>query len=123
VLLEGVPNAAIVFGYTNASWTLKADLAAEYVTRLLRHMTASGYTQVVARADESERGPGSVMGTLKSGYVQRADGELPRQGLHAPWRVLNDYLRDAPMMRRGRIDDGILKFSRTPARASEQVGA
>ncbi|HEY2272307.1 MAG TPA: NAD(P)/FAD-dependent oxidoreductase [Jatrophihabitantaceae bacterium] len=123
VLLEGVPNAAIVFGYTNASWTLKADLAAEYVTRLLRHMTASGYTQVVARADESERGPGSVMGTLKSGYVQRADGELPRQGLHAPWRVLNDYLRDAPMMRRGRIDDGILKFSRTPARASEQVDA
>jgi cation diffusion facilitator CzcD-associated flavoprotein CzcO len=123
VLLEGVPNAGIVFGYTNASWTLKADLAAEYIIRLLRHMDACGYTQVVARAGEGERSTDSVMSSLNSGYVQRGNEELPRQGKRPPWRVLNDYLRDAPMMRRGRIDDGVLKFSRTRAREAEQVSA
>jgi cation diffusion facilitator CzcD-associated flavoprotein CzcO len=123
VLLEDVPNAAIIFGYTNASWTLKADLAAEYIVRLLRHLDASGYSQVVARAGAAERSEDSVMSSLNSGYVQRANGVLPRQGKRPPWRVLNDYLRDAPMMRRGRIDDGVLQFSRTPARETEQVSA
>jgi cation diffusion facilitator CzcD-associated flavoprotein CzcO len=112
VLVEDVPNAAIVFGYTNASWTLKADLAADYVTRLLRHMDAHGYTQVVARAPEHERTAESMMSSLNSGYVRRADGRLPRQGKRLPWRVLNNYLRDAPMLRHGRIDDGILQFTK-----------
>ncbi|HZZ97345.1 MAG TPA: NAD(P)/FAD-dependent oxidoreductase [Jatrophihabitantaceae bacterium] len=123
VLLEDVPNAAIVFGYTNASWTLKADLASEYVVRLLRYMDANGYTRAVARASDEERGTDSVMSGLDSGYVRRGDEQLPRQGKRAPWRVLNDYLRDAPMMRRGRIDDGVLQFSRTPARRSEKQPA
>ena len=123
VLLEDVPNAAIVFGYTNASWTLKADLASEYVVRLLRFMSEHGYTRAVARAGDEERGTDSVMSSLNSGYVQRGDGQLPRQGSRAPWRVLNDYLRDAPMMRRGRIDDGILQFSRTSARRAEKLPA
>jgi hypothetical protein len=123
VLLEDLPNAAIVFGYTNASWTLKADLASEYVVRLLRYMDANGYTRAVARASDEERGTDSVMSGLDSGYVRRGDEQLPRQGKRAPWRVLNDYLRDAPMMRRGRIDDGVLQFSRTPARRSEKQPA
>jgi cation diffusion facilitator CzcD-associated flavoprotein CzcO len=112
VLLEGVPNSALVFGYINASWTLKADLAAEYVVRLLRHMDAHGYTEVVARAADDDRTAQSMMSGLTSGYVRRADGMLPRQGREQPWRVLHNYLRDALMLRYRRIDDGILRFTK-----------
>jgi cation diffusion facilitator CzcD-associated flavoprotein CzcO len=111
-MLEGVPNAAMVFGYTNASWTLKADLVCEYVCRLINHMDARGYRQVVARAADGDRESGSMMSSLNSGYVRRGNDRLPRQGTRRPWRVSNDYLRDAPMLRHARIEDGILEFSR-----------
>jgi monooxygenase len=117
VMLEGVPNAVLVFGYTNASWTLKADLASEYTCRLLNHMSAHGYTQAVARARDTDRGDGTVLDTLNSGYVRRAAGLLPRQGKRAPWLVRNDYLRDVPVLRFGPIDDGVLEFSRAGAEA------
>jgi cation diffusion facilitator CzcD-associated flavoprotein CzcO len=115
VMLEGVPNATIVFGYTNASWTLKADLACEYTCRLLNHMDAHGYSQAVAHATAADRGTGSVLDSLTSGYVRRAADRLPRQGLRAPWRVRNDYLRDVPVLRFGAIDDGVLRFTRVAA--------
>jgi cation diffusion facilitator CzcD-associated flavoprotein CzcO len=110
VLLEGVPNATVVFGYTNAAWTLKADLAAEYTCRLLNHMDAHGYTQAVARARDADRGPDSAMGSLNSGYVRRGNDRLPRQGTHGPWKITNDYRRDRPMLLRAPIDDGVLQF-------------
>jgi monooxygenase len=118
VMLAGVPNAAMVFGYTNASWTLKADLAAEYTCRLLNHMDAHGYSQVVAHATDADRGTGSVLDTLNSGYVQRARDKMPRQGKSGPWKVKNDYLRDIPILRSGPIDDGVLQFSRAGAKAA-----
>jgi len=111
VLLSGVPNSATVFGYTNASWTLKADLACEYTCRLLNHMQAHGYTQVVAEATEADRGEDSVLGSLSSGYVRRGNDRLPRQGTHGAWKVNNDYLRDAPMLKYGAIADDVLRFS------------
>jgi cation diffusion facilitator CzcD-associated flavoprotein CzcO len=117
VMLEGVPNAVIVFGYTNASWTLKADLAAEYTCRLLNHMDAHGYTLVVVHATADDRGEDSVLGALNSGYVRRGNDRLPRQGRSGPWKVRNDYLRDAPVLRRAPIDDGVLKFSSRPRTA------
>ena len=120
VLLEGVPNAAIVFGYVNASWTLKADIAAEYVCRLLKHMDANGYTQAVVHAQAADRGKGSVLGSLNSGYVNRGNDTLPRQGAQGPWRVGNNYLRDGPMLRHNPIDDGIVQFTSDCA-ASEQA--
>jgi cation diffusion facilitator CzcD-associated flavoprotein CzcO len=123
VLIEDVPNAAVVFGYTNASWTLKADIALEYVTRLLRHMDARGYATVVARADPSERTSESIMSSLTSGYVRRGNAQLPRQGRRAPWKVLNNYLRDAPALRHGRIEDGVLQFSRSRTHESENAKA
>jgi cation diffusion facilitator CzcD-associated flavoprotein CzcO len=110
VLLEGVPNASLVFGYTNASWTLKADLAAEYTCRLLNHMDAHGYTQAVVHAGAEDRGPDSVLGALDSGYVRRGNDRLPRQGTNGPWQVRNDYLRDVPMLRKAPIEDGVLQF-------------
>jgi monooxygenase len=112
VLLEGVPNASIIFGYTNASWTLKADIAAEYTCRLLNYLDRHGYTQAVAHASDADRGDDSVMGALDAGYVRRGNDRLPRQGTRGPWKVRNDYVRDAPVLRMGPINDGILQFSR-----------
>jgi hypothetical protein len=104
----------MAFGYTNASWTLKADLACEYTCRLLNHMDAHGYTQVVVHATDADRGEDSVLGSLNSGYVRRGNDRMPRQGTGGPWKVRNDYLRDAPVLRRGAIADGVLQFSSRP---------
>ena len=125
VLIEDVPNAAIIFGYTNASWTLKADIAAEFVCRLLKRMDAGGYTEVVARAGDSDRADVSVLASLNSGYVQRANDALPRQGTRKPFEVLNNYLRDAAVLRYGPVEDGILSFRRvvTSARAGDELEA
>ena len=114
VMLDGVPNGMLVFGYTNASWTLKADLACEYACRLINHMDKHGYRQVVAVATEADRGDRSVLDALNSGYVRRAEAQLPRQGTNGPWLVRQDYLRDVPILRFGAIDDGVLQFSREP---------
>jgi cation diffusion facilitator CzcD-associated flavoprotein CzcO len=121
VMLEGVPNAVLVFGYTNASWTLKADLAAEWTCRLLNHMSAHGYTEAVARGTDADRGTGTVLDTLEAGYVRRGAGRLPRQGARSPWLVRNDYLRDVPVLRYGPIDDGVLQFADRP-RAQPKAG-
>ncbi len=118
VMLEGVPNAALVFGYTNASWTLKADLAAEYVCRLLNHMDRRGYTQVVAHGTPADRGGGSVLDALNSGYVLRAQGLLPQQGARKPWLVRQDYLHDVPMLKVAPIEDGVLQFRRNSDRTT-----
>ena len=115
VLVEDVPNAAVIFGYTNASWTLKADLAADYMCRLLNHMSRHGYTRFVVRATDTDRGTTSVLGSLNAGYVRRGNDRMPRQGTHGVWRVSNNYYRDARMLRRGPIEDGVLEFSSAPA--------
>lgn len=112
VLLEGIPNASIVIGYTNASWTLRADLAAEYLCRLLNHMDKKGYTVVTPIDRDGCRTEESVMGTLKSGYVFRAVDKMPRQGKHGPWKLTHDYYRDLSILHKGAIEDRYLEFSR-----------
>lgn len=125
VMLEGVPNAALVVGYTNASWTLKADIAAEYVCRLLNYMDKHGQGQVVARDDTASIEAGeTILGGLNSGYIQRAADILPRQGVRRPWRILQDYMRDVPALRHAPIRDKALHFSRkvrAPASASRKA--
>lgn len=111
VLVEGVPNLAVIFGYTNASWTLKADIASAYLCRLFKHMDAKGYQVAMPRDEEGcKREDTSVLDSLSAGYVKRARHRLPRQGTKVPWRVLNDYMRDKPMLLEEPIEDGILKF-------------
>jgi hypothetical protein len=119
MMLSGVPNFAYVIGYTNASWTLKADLVSEYVCRLLAHLHAAGHDVVVPERDPSV-GEEPFM-DFASGYVQRSLHELPKQGSRAPWRLRQNYLRDVLMIRRGRLDDGTLRFSRAAARATTSV--
>ena len=110
MLLSGVPNFAYVIGYTNASWTLKADLVSEYVCRLLAHMRSRRYDVVVAEKDPAvEEEP---FMDFASGYVQRSLHLLPKQGSRAPWRLRMNYLRDVLTIRRGAIEDDALRFSR-----------
>ena len=112
-LLSGLPNLALTFGYPNASWTLKADLVATYVCRLLRSMRARGAAVVVP--DGPPDGPEGLppLIDLRSGYVLRGADQLPRRGLAAPWRLTNSYPHDLLTMRHGRIDDGHLRFTVT----------
>ncbi len=106
-MFEGVPNLVAAFGYANASWTLKCELTSHYFIRLWRAMTTKKAKWVVPRGAPAASGP--VL-TLTSGYVQRAEKILPRQGAEAPWRYNVNYLRDLKIMRFGRIDDGVLHF-------------
>ena len=113
VLIEAVPNAAIIIGYTNASWTLKADIASEYVCRLLKHMDKKGYATVVPQDNEGDnRSEDTVMGGLSSGYIRRAIDQLPKQGKKRPWRIVQDYVRDVPVLRYSPIEDSSLQFGR-----------
>ena len=110
MMIQDVPNLALAFGYTNASWTLKADLTSEYVCRLLQHMDATGMRQCTPRpAPDVTEEP---FLTFSSGYVQRAAAELPKQGNKRPWRLYMNYVLDTIAIGYGKIDDGTLKFTR-----------
>ncbi|MCP9234631.1 NAD(P)/FAD-dependent oxidoreductase [Lewinella sp. JB7] len=108
MLAAGVPNFAIAFGYTNASWTLKTDLTANYVCRLLRHMDRKGY-RVVTPTREAGVDPRPLL-DFSAGYIRRAGDKMPVQGSRRPWRVYQNYLADALLTRYERIDDGVLEF-------------
>ncbi|MGY1771226.1 flavin-containing monooxygenase [Blastococcus sp. SYSU D00813] len=115
MMISGVPNFTMTIGYTNASWTLKADLVARYVTRLLAHMerTGTAIATPLAPADP-EREP--FLG-LTSGYVQRSLAALPQQGGRAPWKLYQNYIRDLVLLRRGPVEDEGIRFSaKQPAR-------
>jgi monooxygenase len=117
LMLSGVPNFAYTVGYTNASWTLKADLVSTYVVRLLAHLDATGARSAVP---VRQRGVAEIpFMDFQSGYVLRALDRLPKQGDRAPWRLKQNYLSDLRTIRRGPIDDGVLAFDAVPARAGD----
>ena len=109
MMFSDVPNLAFAVGYTNASWTLKCDLAAEYVCRLLNHMDQHGYSVCTPRLSDPDVGEQPVI-EFNSGYVLRALHTLPRQGLKTPWRLHQNYVKDLSMMRYGRVEDGAMEF-------------
>ncbi len=123
-MLSGVPNLTFTFGYTNSSWTLKADLVSEYAVRLLRYMDAHGYDQCVPVNDDRAVTMRPML-DFQSGYVQRAIGEFPKSGSQGPWRVRMNYPRDLLTLRYGRINDGALRFTqrRRPATAATETAA
>lgn len=108
MMMSGVPNFNLVVGYTNASWTLKADLVSRYVSRLLNFMDAHSFDRATPQAPHDDSADQPFM-DFQSGYVQRSLDQLPKQGRRAPWRLHQNYVRDALMMRRvsGR-DEGML---------------
>jgi cation diffusion facilitator CzcD-associated flavoprotein CzcO len=108
-MLSNVPNLAITLGYTNASWTLKADLICEFVCRLLNHMEKAGYRKCVARPEPGM--PEEPVLDFSSGYVRRAISRLPKQGPKAPWRLYQNYFLDLLGFRYGALEDGVIELS------------
>ena len=115
LMFGDVPNLVSVFGYTNASWTLKADMVSAYVCRLLAYMDRMGYARCMPVGDPSVEERPWV--DFTSGYLERAAGQLPKQGSKFPWRLYQNYMRDRLMLHGGRIDDGILHFETRGAAA------
>lgn len=109
MMYSDIPNAASAFGYTNASWTLKCDLTAQYICRLLNYMDEKGYAVATPRLDDESIIPEPAV-DLTSGYVKRAMEHLPKQGSKLPWRVNQNYIKDIRMFRYGKIDDGTMEF-------------
>jgi cation diffusion facilitator CzcD-associated flavoprotein CzcO len=118
MMFSEVPNLALAVGYTNASWTLKAELICQYVCRLLNHMTATGTRQCTPHFREEAIGEAPLF-DLTSGYVQRSIHLFPKQGAKVPWRLHQNYARDLVMLRRGTVEDGVMEFS-NPAPAARR---
>jgi cation diffusion facilitator CzcD-associated flavoprotein CzcO len=122
MMLSGVPNMALSFGYTNASWTLKCDLTCGYVCRLLNYMDTHGYSHCTPINDDPALEQEPFL-DFSSGYVQRSIHLFPKQGSRVPWRVHQNYARDRLSLRRAELDDGELRFTHARARADDAAAA
>ncbi len=111
-MYSNVPNLIYFSGYTNASWTLKVDLVAEFACRLLRHMDRIGARQVVPVASAEDLTQTSESIKFTSGYFLRSLKDLPKHGKAFPWIHEQDYLWDRKTLKRGKVDDGALTFSK-----------
>jgi len=109
MMLGGLPNFVFTIGYTNASWTLKADLVSEFAVRLLRHMDVHGHRRCVP-VNSGPKITERPLLDFQAGYVQRSVHEFPRSGSRRPWQLGMSYANDALLLRHGRIDDGTLQF-------------
>ena len=121
MMLDGVPNFALAFGYTNASWTLKAELTCNYVCRLLNHLHDRGLRQCMP-VNREPAGDSQAFLSLSSGYIARRAGDFPRQGRRFPWQVHESYLRDYRAMKLRGIEDHAMEFSNPAAAASSTQG-
>ena len=120
MMFSDVPNLVSVFGYTNASWTLKADLTSEYACRLLNAMAAKGMRQCTPLRGGAAIDPAPFL-DFSSGYVARGVGRFPKQGVEKPWRVDQNYMKDVMAIRYGKVDDGRMAFTNPVVR--ERVAA
>jgi monooxygenase len=113
MMYSDVPNLITTFGYINASWTLRADLTAEYACRLLNHMDERGARQVTPRLSDADHGMPARpwIDGFSSGYMQRMMHRFPKQGDREPWLNPQNYTRDKKMIRTAPIEDGALEFS------------
>lgn len=118
-MLSGVPNAAMCVGYTNASWTLRADITSQSVVRLWNLMRRRGHTMAVAEISEDDASAAQPLLGLSSGYVQRAAGLMPKQGRRAPWLLRQNFILDLATFRFGDLTEAI-RFSSPDKRARRQ---
>lgn len=109
LMFSGIPNMAGVMGYSNASWTLKADLTSEYVVRLMNHMDAKDLSVATPTLPEKPM-RGDNMMSLQSGYLLRKQDELPKQGDHDPWLNPDNYFDDRKRIQKGKLEDDVLSF-------------
>ena len=113
IMYSDVPNLVSVFGYTNASWTLRADLISQFAVRVLSHMKEKGYSRAMPVAPEGM--PRRPYLDFQAGYLMRVFDELPSQGDRHPWQNLQNYKMDQKLMLEDPIDDGALVFSKAIA--------
>jgi len=113
MMVSDVPNMAFAVGYTNASWTLKCDLVAEYVCRLINHMDRHGYRQCTPRRNDPSITEQPII-DFSSGYVQRSIDQFPKQGSKVPWKLHQNYALDLLNLRFGTLDDGVMEFRAAP---------
>jgi monooxygenase len=123
MMYSDVPNLVSTFGYINASWTLRADLTAEYACRLINHLDTRGLRQCTPRlrAHERDMPARRWIDAFSSGYMQRAMHLFPKQGAHEPWINPQNYRRDKQMMRYAALEDGVLIFDNPAPAASPKV--
>ncbi len=110
IMLRDLPNLAAIVGYTNASWTLKADLSSEYFCRLINHLDAIGMRQCTPRQTDGSVKEEPFL-NLNSGYIQRAADRMPKQGDRTPWKLYQNYALDLALLRFGKVEDGYLAFT------------
>ena len=113
MMYSDIPNAASALGYTNASWTLKCDLTAQYVCRMLNYMDENGYAICTPRLTDPTVEKIPVV-DFNSGYIQRAIRTLPSQGSKHPWKLHQNYVKDLRMLRHGNLEDGAMEFKPKP---------
>lgn len=113
-MFSNVPNLSVVFGYLNASWTLRADIDAEYVCKVLNTMQAKGADVAVPVLAADHKLVEDNIYDFSSGYIQRAMSELPKSATDMRWRLNQDYLADKAWMASDPVEDGVLKFDRAP---------
>lgn len=121
-MFGGVPNLAVCLGYTNNSWTLRADLTSRFVSAVLAQMSATGSATATPRLDPDIE-EGEPPFELESGYVQRSRHLLPKQGTTKPWTVRQNYFHDLRLMSARRVDDGTLEFAPLEVGQPVAVGA
>jgi monooxygenase len=121
VMFSHVPNFAITFGYTNASWTLKADLTSEYICRLLNHLDKIGADSATPVPEADKVLEPEPMLDFSSGYVQRALHYLPKQGSRAPWKLRQNYAIDLVTLRHKAVDDGSLVFGKAKTSKGQTI--
>ncbi len=122
LMFSDIPNFSNTLGYTNASWTLKADLIAEYVCRLLKHMDKTGTRIAVAERKDPNVKPTQLL-DMTSGYVARAEAHLPKGADRAPWKLYQNYAMDMDQLRNGKLEDGVMAFSKPRKVAMPSVPA
>jgi cation diffusion facilitator CzcD-associated flavoprotein CzcO len=110
MMYSGIPNLAGTFGYTNASWTLGADLTSEYVCRLINHMKKNGYDKCMPDTNSNVETDDEWL-NLTSGYIKRSEHLFPKQGKKTPWRNNQNFLKDIFQIRYSKVDDGEISFS------------
>jgi monooxygenase len=118
VMFSDIPNLFVVFGYSNASWTLKSDLTCAYAARLINYMDRRGYAACTPRMRDPSVKPEPLI-DFSSGYVLRAIDQFPRQGSKKPWKLYQNYVRDLLSLRFGSIADGVLEFARRGTAAKD----
>ena len=115
-MFNDLPNFASVFGYSHASWTLKADLTCDYICRLLGYMSEKGYAVAMPSLEKGERRAQfrdmerQPLVSLSSGYIMRAIDKIPKQGSMTPWRNNDNFIKDMFSVRYGKIEDGVMTF-------------